>query len=50
MLSDDELEKRLERPTSQQDMRGLYAQAYISVARMVREQGEASVWKKLAGN
>jgi hypothetical protein len=50
MLSDDELEKRLERPTSQQDMRGLYAQAYISVARMVREQGEASVWRKLAGN
>jgi hypothetical protein len=50
MLSDDELEKRLERPTSQQDMRGLYAHAYISVARMVREQGEASVWRKLAGN
>jgi SpoIID/LytB domain protein len=50
LLLDDELEKRLQRPTSQQDMRGLYAQAYMSVANMVHEQGEASVWKKLAGN
>jgi len=50
LLLEDELEKRLQRPTSQQDMRGLYAQAYMSVANMVREQGEASVWKKLAGN
>jgi SpoIID/LytB domain protein len=49
LYSDDELEKRLERPSSQQDMRGLYAQAYITVAAMVRDHGEASVWKKLAG-
>lgn len=49
LFSDEELERRLQRPSSQADMRGLYAQAYISVATMVREQGEASVWKKLAG-
>jgi len=50
LLSVEELEKRLERPSSQDDMRGLYAQAYISVAGLVRDQGEASVWKRLAGN
>jgi SpoIID/LytB domain protein len=50
LLSHDELEKRLERPSSQEDMRALYAQAYIAVAAMIREQGEASVWKKLAEN
>jgi len=49
-LSTDELERQLERPSSAEDMRALYAQAYISVAGMIREQGEASVWKKLAGN
>ena len=50
LYSEEELEKRLERPTSQQDMRGLYAQAYLSVAEMIRNQGESSVWKKLAGS
>ena len=45
----DELEKRLERPTSQQQMRSLYAEAYRNVAQLVRNQGEASVWKKVAG-
>jgi SpoIID/LytB domain protein len=50
LLSVEELEKRLERPSSQDEMRGLYAQAYISVAGLVRDQGEASVWKRLAGN
>ena len=48
-LSNEELEKRLERPGSQQDMRALYAQAYLSVTEMIRNQGEVSVWKKLAG-
>jgi len=50
LLSEDELEKRLERPSSAEDMRGLYAQAYASVAAMIKDQGEPSVWKKLAGN
>ena len=47
VISDDELEKRMQHPRTQEEMRSLYAQAYISVAEMVRNQGEASVWKKL---
>ncbi len=49
-LTTEELEKRLERPGSQQDMRALYADAYRAVSSLVRNNGEASVWKKLAGN
>ncbi len=48
-LSDDELEKRMQHPRTQDEMRGLYAQAYVTVAEMVRNQGEAGVWKKVAG-
>ena len=50
LLSEQELEKRLEHPSSEQDMRSLYAQAYIKVAALVREQelGEAKIWKRLA--
>jgi stage II sporulation protein D len=48
VLSDEELEKRMQHPRTQDEMRSLYAQAYIGVAEMVRNQGEASVWKKLA--
>jgi hypothetical protein len=47
-LSREELEKRLERLGSQQDMRALYAEAYAAVADLVRREGEESVWKKLA--
>ena len=47
-LPTEELEKRLERPGSQQEMRALYAQAYTDVFYLVRNSGEASVWKKLA--
>jgi len=50
LLSDEELEKRLEQPSSQDEMRSLYAQAYISVAGHVRSEGEASVWRRLAGS
>jgi len=49
-LSTEELEKRLERPGSQQEMRALYAQAYTDVFYLVRNNGEASVWKKLAAS
>jgi SpoIID/LytB domain protein len=48
LFSTEELEKRLEHPRSQQEMRGLYAQAYVSVAERVRYEGEGSIWKKLA--
>jgi len=43
-----ELEKRMERPGSQEEMRALYAQAYNDVLYLVRNNGETSVWKKLA--
>lgn len=46
--STDELEKRMEHPRTQQEMRELYAQAYLAVAEMVKSQGESSVWKRLA--
>jgi SpoIID/LytB domain protein len=49
-LSTEELERRLERPGSQEDMRALYAQAYTAVSSLVRDNGEVSVWKKLAGS
>ena len=47
-LNGDELERRLERPSSQPDMRALYAQAYAATADLIKREGEASVWKKLA--
>jgi len=48
LLGTEELEKRLEHPRTQADMRALYAEAYLTVAELVRNNGEASVWKKLA--
>jgi hypothetical protein len=48
MLSDEELQKRLEHPKSQDDMRASYADSYLKVKEMIRTGGEASVWKKLA--
>ncbi len=50
MLTTEELEKRLQRPSTQSDMRSLYAEAYLKVSEMVRNEGEASVWKRLAAN
>jgi SpoIID/LytB domain protein len=44
----DELEKRLERPTSPQQMRALYAEAYLTVNEIIRSGGESGVWKKVA--
>ncbi|HXI62314.1 MAG TPA: hypothetical protein VNF70_06365, partial [Pyrinomonadaceae bacterium] len=49
-LSGDELERRIERPSSQPDMRALYAQAYAATADLIKREGEASVWKKLAAS
>jgi hypothetical protein len=48
-LSEDELEQRLQRPRTQDEMRMLYAKAYLMVVEMIRRQGEPSVWTKLAG-
>jgi SpoIID/LytB domain protein len=49
-LSTEELETRLERPGSAEDMRALYAQAYSDVFYLVGNGGEVSVWKKLAAS
>jgi len=48
-LSLDELEKRLtQRAASPQEMRALYATAYREVAGLIRREGEAGVWRRLA--
>ena len=47
-LTPDEIEQRLHRPGSQEEMRMLYALAYTSVSDLIRSSGETSVWKKLA--
>jgi SpoIID/LytB domain protein len=49
-MTTEELARRLEHPRTQQEMRELYAQAYLQVAQLVRYGGEASVWKKLIEN
>jgi hypothetical protein len=48
--STEELEQRLARPGSKEAMRALYAEAYSKVAELIRNNGEVSVWKKLAGS
>lgn len=47
-LREDELEQRLQRPRTQDEMRTLYAEAYLMVADMIRREGEPSVWKKIS--
>jgi stage II sporulation protein D len=47
-LREDELEPRLQRPRTQDEMRTLYANAYLLVADLIRREGEPSVWNKLA--
>ena len=47
-LSSEEIEKRLERPGSQQEMRMLYSLAYKQVVVLISSGSEASVWRKLA--
>jgi hypothetical protein len=47
-LAEDELEHRLQRPRTQEEMHTLYAEAYLKVAGMIRRQGEPSVWNRLS--
>jgi SpoIID/LytB domain protein len=49
-LSTEELERRLERPGSQEEMRALYAASYRAVSGLIQSEGEAGVWKRLAGS
>lgn len=47
-LTVDELEERLAQPASGQEMRALYAAAYREVSALIRQEGEASVWRRIA--
>jgi SpoIID/LytB domain protein len=47
-MTTDELERRLERPGSQQEMRALYSAAYREVTSLIQRQGESGVWRRLA--
>jgi hypothetical protein len=49
-MTPEEIEKRLQRPGSQQEMRVLYSLAYNQVTYLVQAGTETSVWKKLAGS
>jgi hypothetical protein len=45
--STEELERRLARPGTQDEMRALYAEAYQKVLELIRQKGEAGVWVSL---
>lgn len=45
-LSIEELERRLARPGSPQEMRALYAAAYAEVSALVRREGESAAWRR----
>lgn len=48
-LTIEELEEKLAQPASAEEMRALYATAYARVLALVREGGEQSVWRRVAG-
>ncbi len=45
-LSIEEVERRLAESTSAQEMRALYASAYVEVSALVRREGESAVWRR----
>ena len=47
-ISTEELERRLARPGSAEEMRALYAAAYAEVGALVRREGEPAVWRRAA--
>ena len=47
-LSREDLEKRLAAPVSAADMRSLYAAAFREVGALIRAEGEANVWRRVA--
>ena len=47
-LSREDLEKRLSAPASAADMRSLYAAAFREVGALIRAEGEANVWRRVA--
>ena len=46
----EEIERRLERPASVEEMRALYAAAYREVRALIRAEGESNVWRRVAQN
>lgn len=48
--SREELERKLERPSSAEEMRALYAASYKEVRALIRAEGEASVWLRVSQN
>jgi hypothetical protein len=48
-LSREELERRLARPASAAESRKLYAMAYHEVRAIIEAEGEAGVWRRIAG-
>jgi stage II sporulation protein D len=46
----DELERKLERPKSAQQMRELYAAAWREVSRLIGREGEPEIWQRVAKN
>jgi hypothetical protein len=47
-LTVEELERRLERPRTADEMRSLYAAAYSEVLEMIHKEGESSVWRRVS--
>ena len=44
----DEIERKLERPASADEMRELYAASYQEVRALIRAEGEKNVWRRIA--
>ena len=48
-LATKELERKLSGAVSAEEMRALYAAAYREVSKMIQSEGEAKVWRRVAG-
>ena len=46
-LTTAEIESKLEKPVNNDDMRGVYASAYAEVRRLMKEYGEAEIWRRV---
>lgn len=49
-LAREELERKLARPASVAETRELYAMAYLEVRAIIEAEGEAGVWRRVAGS
>ena len=47
-MTTEEIEQKLARPNSADDMRVAYAAAYGEVLRLIKSEGEAKVWQRVA--